>query len=206
MGRTFDTIPDLITILDDRHRIVRANKAMANRLGVDVECCAGLACHEVVHGLSESPAFCPHSLTCRDGQQHIVEVHEPQLGGYFLVSTTPIFDLVGKLVGSVHVAHDITSAKPRKINWRNRRRNCRNARPSLRKSTVNSKVSATLSPMTFVHPFRAIDGFSRIILRQQEDKFDEKTRHQFNLIRENTKLMGVLIEIFFLFPGCKKPV
>jgi PAS domain S-box-containing protein len=202
--RTFDTIPDLITILDDRHRIVRANKAMANRLGVDVECCAGLACHEVVHGLSESPAFCPHSLTCRDGQQHIVEVHEPQLGGYFLVSTTPIFDLVGKLVGSVHVAHDITERKAAEDQLAKQAAQLQERKAQLEE--INSELESFSYSIShdLRAPLRAIDGFSRIILRQQEDKFDEKTRHQFNLIRENTKLMGVLIENILSFSRVQK--
>ncbi len=202
--RTFDTIPDLITILDDRHRIVRANKAMANRLGVDVECCAGLACHEVVHGLSESPAFCPHSLTCRDGQQHIVEVHEPQLGGYFLVSTTPIFDLAGKLVGSVHVAHDITERKAAEDQLAKQAAQLQERKVQLEE--INSELESFSYSIShdLRAPLRAIDGFSRIILRQQEDKFDEKTRHQFNLIRDNVKLMGVLIENILSFSRVQK--
>ncbi len=53
-------------------------------------------------------------------------------------------------------------------------------------------------------PLRAIDGFSRIIQRQQGDKFDEKTRHQFNLIRDNIKLMGVLIEDLLSFSRVQK--
>ena len=32
--RTFDSVPDLIAILDNNHRIVRANRAMAERLGM----------------------------------------------------------------------------------------------------------------------------------------------------------------------------
>ena len=43
-------------------------------------------------------------------------------------------------------------------------------------------------------PLRAIDGYARMILRQQGDKFDETTRHQFDVIRNNTKMMGQLIE------------
>jgi len=39
------------------------------------------------------------------------EVHEPRLGGDFLVSTTPLCDPQGKLLGSVHVARDITKRK-----------------------------------------------------------------------------------------------
>ena len=53
-------------------------------------------------------------------------------------------------------------------------------------------------------PLRAIDGFSRIILRRKGDQFDEKTRHQFNLIRDNIKLMGVLIEDLLSFSRVQK--
>jgi PAS domain S-box-containing protein len=48
-------------------------------------------------------------------------------------------------------------------------------------------------------PLRAIDGFSRIILKQQWDKFDENTRRQFNLIRDNTKMMEILIDNLLTF-------
>ncbi|MDY0039982.1 MAG: PAS domain-containing protein [Desulforhabdus sp.] len=109
--RTFDSVPDLVAILDDQHRIVRANRAMADRLGVLPDQCIGLHCYEAVHGLAKSPPFCPHSQTCRDGQHHVAEVNEPRLGGDFLVSTTPLRDSSDQLIGSVHVARDITERK-----------------------------------------------------------------------------------------------
>jgi two-component system, chemotaxis family, CheB/CheR fusion protein len=109
--QTFDTVPDLIAILDDQHRIVRANRAMADRLGLSPDQCIGLSCYEAVHGTVEKPGFCPHALTCRDGLEHVAEVHEPRLGGDFLVSTTPRCDEQGRLIGSVHVARDITERK-----------------------------------------------------------------------------------------------
>ena len=43
-------------------------------------------------------------------------------------------------------------------------------------------------------PLRAIDGYSKMILRQQRDKFDESTKHQFDVIRNNAKMMGQLID------------
>jgi len=86
--RTFATVPDLIAILDNQHRVVRVNQAMAGRFGASPEECIGLRCYEVVHGLPEPPEFCPHSRTMKDGQQHIAEVHEERLGGDFVVSTT----------------------------------------------------------------------------------------------------------------------
>ncbi len=109
--RTFDSVPDLIAILDAQHRIVRVNREMAQRLGVAPEECAGVSCYRVVHGSHRPPKFCPHALVLNDGQGHITEVHEERLGGHFLVSATPLRDEEGKLIGSVHVARDITERK-----------------------------------------------------------------------------------------------
>jgi len=39
--RTFDAIPDMIAIIDDKYRFVRVNKAMATRLGMIPEECVG---------------------------------------------------------------------------------------------------------------------------------------------------------------------
>jgi PAS domain S-box-containing protein len=43
-------------------------------------------------------------------------------------------------------------------------------------------------------PLRAIEGYSRMILKQQRDKFDEDTRYKFNQIMENRRTMGQLID------------
>jgi PAS domain S-box-containing protein len=109
--RTFDAVPDLIAILDDEHRIVRVNRAMAQRLGVLPWQCQGLFCFQCVHGLEGPPSFCPHTLTLADGKEHVKEVHESHLCGDFLVSTTPLYDQQGKVIGAVHVARDITERK-----------------------------------------------------------------------------------------------
>jgi PAS domain S-box-containing protein len=111
LERTFDSIPDFIAILDNQYRIVRANRAMAQQLGVTPEKATGLFCYQCVHGLDNPPDFCPHAQTVKDGKEHTVEVHEPRLGGDFLVSTTPLKDEKGNIIGSVHVARNITERK-----------------------------------------------------------------------------------------------
>jgi len=108
---TFDAVPDLIAILDTNFRVVRANKAMADRLGVSSEEAVGLTCYDVVHGLNSVPSFCPYSKLLEDGQEHTAEVHEDRLGGDFIVSVSPLHDKDGKLIGVVHVARDITKRK-----------------------------------------------------------------------------------------------
>ncbi|XHH10269.1 MAG: PAS domain S-box protein [Candidatus Bathyarchaeia archaeon] len=109
--RTFNSVPDLIAILDDKHRIVRANKAMAQALGTNPEKCIGLKCFECVHGQCEPPDLCPHTLAMMDGQEHTTEVHEKRLDGDFIVSATPLKDEHGHILGSVHVARNITLRK-----------------------------------------------------------------------------------------------
>jgi PAS domain S-box-containing protein len=109
--RTFASVPDLIAILDNNHRILQVNEAMARRLGKKANECIGLPCYETVHGLGAPPFFCPHSRTIKDGNQHVEEVHEERLNGDFEVGTTPIYDDQGQMTGSVHVVHDITERK-----------------------------------------------------------------------------------------------
>jgi PAS domain S-box-containing protein len=75
-ARTFDAVPDLIAIIDDQHRIVRANRAMADRLGCTPQEAVGLTCYRCIHGTEAPPPFCPHVRLLADGQKHTVEVFE----------------------------------------------------------------------------------------------------------------------------------
>ncbi len=109
--RTFASVPDMIAILDNNHTVVRVNAAMARRLGRTPEECVGLKCYEAVHGTGVPHAFCPHSKTMQDGREHVQEIQERRLGMDLLITTTPLFDSQGNMVGSVHVAHNITERK-----------------------------------------------------------------------------------------------
>jgi PAS domain S-box-containing protein len=48
-------------------------------------------------------------------------------------------------------------------------------------------------------PLRAIDGYARMILKKQGDKFDEDTMRKFNVIRSNAHMMGELIDDLLTF-------
>ena len=109
--KTFDAVPDLIMLLDPQHRILRANKAMADRLNTIPQELVGKTCYSAAHGTDAPPLFCPHAKSLKDGLVHTEEVREDRLGGHFMVSVAPLFDENGGIVGSVHVARDITAAK-----------------------------------------------------------------------------------------------
>ena len=105
---TFDAVPDLIVILDTDFKVVRANKAMADKFNTTPEEMVGLTCYEAVHGLSSAPGFCPFIKLLEDGKEHTSEIHEENLKGDFIVSVSPLYDDHGELMGVVHVARDIT--------------------------------------------------------------------------------------------------
>ena len=108
---TFNAIPDLIAIIDDRFRIVQVNKAMADRLGVSPEGAVGQSCYEIFHHSKSPPDICPHRLLLADGKSHTVDIHEDTLNSDFSLSVSPVFDHAGKVTGSVHILHDITTRK-----------------------------------------------------------------------------------------------
>ncbi len=109
--RTFDTVPDLIAIMDREHRITRVNKAMADRLGLAPQQCIGQPCYFRVHGSNQPSKECPHSTAMQDLQTHESEIHEDRFGGTFMVTATPLVDDQGNVTGSIHIARDITERK-----------------------------------------------------------------------------------------------
>jgi len=109
--RTFDAVPDLISIIDRENRIVRVNKAMADRLGLQPSEAIGHPCYEIVHRSGLPPQSCPHQILMSDGREHMQEIHEDTLNGDFLVTASPLRDASGTITGCVHVLHDITEPK-----------------------------------------------------------------------------------------------
>jgi len=108
---TFDAVPDLIAILDTEFRIVRANNSMSASLGMTSKECIGLTCYRLVHGTDEPPIFCPHRQLLSDELEHTVEMCEDSMGGYFIVSVSPLHDSNGKRAGCIHVARNINERR-----------------------------------------------------------------------------------------------
>ena len=109
---TFDAVPDLIAILDAR--LQDCSCQQSDGTGDWDYRPKNVWDGSVTKQSMEQkrpPSFCPHAQLLRDGQAHVAEVCEERLGGDFSVSTSPIFDSQGRMIGSVHVAHDITERK-----------------------------------------------------------------------------------------------
>ncbi len=109
--QTFDTVPDLIAIIDRNYNILRANKAMADKINAHPREIIGKKCYEVCHGIREPIPICPLHRSLADGKEHSGEILVTKLGGTFLVSVTPLPTENGEPEGFVHVARDITERK-----------------------------------------------------------------------------------------------
>ncbi|MGO9569732.1 MAG: diguanylate cyclase [Desulfomonilaceae bacterium] len=108
---TFDTVPDMIALIDSQQKIIRLNKALANKAGVTVQEAVGQPCYRLIHGRDVPPSFCPHSKMMADGREHSTEYYEEKLGGFYVESISPSHDVLGLATGCVLVARDVTEQK-----------------------------------------------------------------------------------------------
>jgi PAS domain S-box-containing protein len=104
----FNSLPNLITIIDTNHRILKVNTSIAERLNTNPPDLLGKNCFKQIHGREEPPLECPHKKVIGDNNPHKHEFHFPYLNGDFHVSVSPIFNKNGELTSSIHIAHDIT--------------------------------------------------------------------------------------------------
>jgi PAS domain S-box-containing protein len=109
--RTFEAVPDMIAIIGRDFRVLRVNKAMADRLGMRPEDAVGKPCNELIHHSKNIPGYCPLVSLLDDGNEHAQEFHEDTLNADLLVTTSPLRDEKGTITGSVHVMRDITERK-----------------------------------------------------------------------------------------------
>jgi len=108
---TFDAIPDMVCLIDTSHRIVRANRAMTERLQRSIEDIENHFCYEVMHGSALPINGCPFSTMLATGEHVCMEFSDESLGGIFEVIVSPFDGAPGMLGGGVHVVRDITESK-----------------------------------------------------------------------------------------------
>jgi len=107
----FRSITDMVYFTDVDYTIKSVNRAVAERFGLPEEGIIGRKCYEVFHGMEEPWRKCPHHKTVETKKAYVEELEDPHLGGTFLTSTSPIFDVSGNFIGTVHIVRDITEIK-----------------------------------------------------------------------------------------------
>jgi len=108
---TFDAVQDLVLLLDKDFRILRANHAAAEFLGLPFDKIVGGHCYDLTHATSTPPAECPLAKMRQSRRHEEAEVLAGKGGPWLSVSVDPLFDPSGELTQVVHVARDITERK-----------------------------------------------------------------------------------------------
>jgi len=109
--KSFDAIPDLVTIQDRDMRILRANRTAEHCFHVQPGGLAGRYCHELFRGLNTPCPACPVEKALKDGKFGSEVVTHEKLGKTFLISFSAIDDENGLPKYYIHITKDITDQK-----------------------------------------------------------------------------------------------
>jgi two-component system, NtrC family, sensor kinase len=108
---TFDAMQDCVSVHDTTGKVIRANVALARRLKTIPQKVIGRYCSEIYNPAGSSLTPCRHTLPLKSETLIVEEMTLPGMGGVFQISVSPWYDKDKRLVGSIHVAKDISNEK-----------------------------------------------------------------------------------------------
>ena len=163
----FDSMPDMVALIDLNNIVVKANNAMRQRVNIGDQSLTGHSCNSLMHHNGCTLSNCPHLSMINDMKPHSVELFEPKFGLYLDISTTPIFDSENNLLGSLHIARDITFQKETEAKLTELNNELKELNQS--KDKFFSIVAHDLRS-----PFQGMLGFTDLIL----DELDSLTKEE----------------------------
>ena len=109
----FNAIGNPAFILDPKHTVIAVNNMTLELSGKPETDILGKKCYELFHDQdTASPVQnCPLEKMLKSNRFKTVEMETELFGGFYLVSSTPVFDRQGNLDIIIHIATDITQRK-----------------------------------------------------------------------------------------------
>lgn len=177
----FNSITDLIYYTDETYTIRKVNQSFLDKVGLNENEVIGKKCFKLIHKTDYPLHTCPHRKAIKSGKALVGELEENYLDGVYLVSSSPIFDRDGNLIGTINVVKDITELK-----------NLRERIISMEKVAALGEMSAKVAH-EIRNPLVAIGGFAK---RLHKELKDEKPKEYSKVILEEVKrLERILNEI-----------
>lgn len=103
---TFDSIQDAVLLHDGEFHIMKANRALLQRVHREPAEVIGKTCEAVLPGNREPWKDCPY---CNVESEHgLHEGKDPCFGGFSMISTSSYTDQVSQEKGTIHVVRDVT--------------------------------------------------------------------------------------------------
>jgi putative nucleotidyltransferase with HDIG domain/PAS domain S-box-containing protein len=108
----FDSLPFYVMLIDDRHHILMANKAVRSALGVDPAQIIGQYCPKIIHGLDHPFPGCPLEEAVEKGGSAERELFDPAYKRWLLSCAYPTsLSTIDDRPIYVHISYDITAKK-----------------------------------------------------------------------------------------------
>ncbi|MCX7913597.1 MAG: PAS domain S-box protein [Thermodesulfovibrionales bacterium] len=180
MENIFESISDMLYLSSSDYTIKRINKAVVQKIGKKPEEIIGKKCYQIFHGLNEPWIKCPHHKTLKTKKPYIEEVDDPNLGGTYLISSSPFFDQEGQIFGTIHIVRDVSEIK------------------RLRERLISSERMAALGEMAakvaheIRNPLLSIGGFAKRLERNLSGDLWEYAKI---IVDETRRLETVLADI-----------
>jgi PAS domain S-box-containing protein len=108
---TFDSIQDLVMILDPESKLVRVNAATLSFFKLPLERILGKHCYDLMHGTSEPVETCPLAKMLKTKTHEETELYDEKTGAWLHVSVDPVFDDKGQIIRVIHTVKDVTESK-----------------------------------------------------------------------------------------------
>jgi two-component system NtrC family sensor kinase len=108
---TFDAMQDCVSVHDTTGKVIRANVALARRLKTIPQKVIGRYCAEIYNATGSDPGLCRHTRALKAESLIVEELALPPMEGVFQISVSPWHDKDNRLIGSIHVAKDISNEK-----------------------------------------------------------------------------------------------
>jgi len=108
---TFDSITDLVMILDRECRIVRVNEAAARFFSLPMDAILGNQVFALLFGREKPSEQSPYERMMETRQHEEAEIYTPEKRIWLYISVDPVLDGNGNIVDVVSIAKNITDRK-----------------------------------------------------------------------------------------------
>ncbi|HEY6010942.1 MAG TPA: PAS domain S-box protein [Nitrospirota bacterium] len=112
---TFDSLSDMIAIVNKDYTILKVNKAFSAYYGLKPAEAINRKCFELIHGSDTPIPTCPHRTIMEGGRESITEMTDRKTGRTLQISTHPYISPDGEIIGLIHVMRDVTDMKDKEM-------------------------------------------------------------------------------------------
>lgn len=106
-----DALPFYVLLVDEHHRIVMANRAVTEHLGVKPKDIVGCYCPEAIHGTKEPWYACPLEQAVEKNEAVVIEAQDQKTGRWISSAIYPVLGMPDGRKVYFHMVTDITDRK-----------------------------------------------------------------------------------------------